>query len=364
MQADYVRYSDDVEQREADEDHIINEIIASMQREGRVTRERYGRAIRTSHAKSHGLVTGELRVLDGLPPELRQGLFSEPRTYPVIVRLSHVPGEFLDDRRVSTPRGMAIKVLDVEGEMLPDHRGEVTQDFVLDTGKVFPSPGLKTFLATIQALETVTPAPEALKSAVSFASRALNATLNAVGGDSANLDFFGHPPWHPLAEAYYSQAPIRYGDYIAKLSVRPVSPGLKALEGEKLDVSKDENALRTAVVEFFHSNPAEFEVGVQLCTNLDRMPVDNANMEWPEDESPYRPVARLSLPAQDAYSPERQTYVEEVLAFCPAHSLAAHRPLGSIMRARMRAYEVLGKARRRENSRPIREPRSIAELPP
>jgi hypothetical protein len=78
---------------------------------------------------------------------------------------------------------------------------------------------------------------------------------------------------------------------------------------------------------------------------------------------PYRPVARLTLPAQDAYSVGRQEFVEENLSFCPAHSLAAHRPLGSIMRARMRAYEVLGKARRAENGRPTREPRSIAEMP-
>jgi hypothetical protein len=33
------------------------------------------------------------------------------------------------------------------------------------------------------------------------------------------------------------------------------------------------------------------------------------------------------------------------------------------MRARMRAYEVLGTARRRENGRPIREPRDIVEMP-
>jgi len=35
--------------------------------------------------------------------------------------LAHVPGEFLDDRRVSTPRGMSLKIIGVEGEMLPDH---------------------------------------------------------------------------------------------------------------------------------------------------------------------------------------------------------------------------------------------------
>lgn len=111
----------------------------------------------------------------------------------------------------------------------------------------------------------------------------------------------------------------------------------------------------------FRDNPAEYEVGIQLCTDLERMPVENANAEWPEDESPYRPVARLILPPQEAFDARRQDLDEELL-FCPSHSLAAHRPLGSIMRARLKAYEVRGNARRQENGRSTKEPRSIEEL--
>jgi hypothetical protein len=58
----------------------------------------------------------------------------------------------------------------------------------------------------------------------------------------------------------------------------------------------DENGLRTAIVEYLRENPAEYEIAVQLSTDLKRMPVENANAEWPEYESPYRPVARLVLP--------------------------------------------------------------------
>jgi len=358
----FVRYSDDIEVIEPDEEETFDAIIRVMAQGGQITRERYGHAVRTSHAKAHGLLKGELRVLEGLARELRQGLFATPRSYPVILRLAHVPGEFLDDRRVSTPRGLALKVLDVNGPKLAGHKGERTQDFVLDTGKVFIAPGAKLFLAQITATELAMPMPQGIKQAVSSVSRAGNAALHALGLESANLDFYGHPFLHPLAEAYFSQCPIRYGAYIAKLAVRPVSPGLRALMDQAID-PEDENGLRTAVVKYFRDNPAEFEVGIQLCTDLGRMPVENANAEWPEEESPYRPVARLILPPQDAYSPARQAFVEEDLLFCPAHSLAAHRPLGSIMRARMKAYEVLGRARREQNGRPVREPRSIAEMP-
>ncbi|MXQ14809.1 catalase family protein [Microvirga makkahensis] len=356
----FVRYSDDVEVIEPDEQETFDRVIEAMASGGRTTRERYGRSVRTSHAKAHGILKGELRVLEDLPPELRQGLFSEPRTYPAVVRLAQVPGEFLDDRRVSTPRGMALKIIGVEGEMLPGHQGEVTQDWVLDTGKVFIAPSAKVFLAQITATEMAMPLPEGVKQAVSMTSRAANAALNAVGLNSANLDFYGHPFIHPLAEAYYSQCPFRYGDYIAKLRVRPAMPRLRQLLTASFTPA-DEDGLRTAVTEYFRDNPAEYEVAIQLCTDLERMPVENANAEWPENESPYRPVARLTLPPQDAFDAARQA-LDETLLFCPSHSLAAHRPLGSVMRARMKAYEVLGHARRQENGRSAKEPRDIGEL--
>ncbi len=360
--ANYIRYRDDVEEFDPDESETFHRIIDVMAKGGRATHERYGRAVRTSHAKAHGLLKGELRVLEGLAEHLRQGLFATAQSFPVIVRLSHVPGELLDDRRVSTPRGLALKIFEVDGPKLPVHDGEVTQDFVLDTGKVFIAPGAKSFLAQITATEMATPMPEGVKAAVSTVSRATNKALHAIGLDSANLDFYGHPFTHPLAEPYFSQIPFRYGDYIAKLGVFPDTSALKELLDKELDL-QDENGLRTVVVEFFRANPAEFAVCIQLCTDLDAMPVENANKEWPEDDSPYQPVARLVLPAQEAYTPARASFVDEDLSFCPAHSLIAHRPLGSISRARMHAYEVLGRARRRENGRPLREPRSIDEMP-
>jgi hypothetical protein len=201
MAGGYVRYSDDVETIAPDEVKTFDRIIAVMGEGGRITRERYGRSGRTSHAKAHALLKGELRVLDGLPEPLRQGLFAEPRTYPVVVRLSHVPGELLDDRKVSTPRGMAIKIFGAEGPKVPGHEGENTHDFVLDTGaKAFIASTAGVFLAEIAATEAATPMPQAVKQAISAASRAANSALNAVGLNSATLDFYGHPKLHPLVE--------------------------------------------------------------------------------------------------------------------------------------------------------------------
>lgn len=74
-------------------------------------------------------------------------------------------------------------------------------------------------------------------------------------------------------------------------------------------------------------------------------------------------MARLTFPCQEAYTEARRAYADEDLSFCPSHSLAAHRPLGSIMRARLRAYPEMSRHRRSANGRPLTEPRSLAEVP-
>ena len=363
MSQAYVRYSDDVESVASDEAETVDHILASMRRIDEQTRAKEGgHAVRTSHAKSHGVAVGELTVLDGLPEPLRQGLFARAATYPVIVRLSNVPGEIVPDA-VNTQRGFAFKVLGVAGEMLPAHAGETTQDFVLENGDRFTVSDIKTFLAFQLGLEPAPRIPGPVKVAVSSAARLANEALHAVNVESPNLDFLGHPRIHPLAEAYFTQAPIRYGDYIAKLAVVPVAPGQLALSDAKLDEKNDPNALRTATVGYLRDNDAAFDVRVQLCTDLETMPVEDAHREWREDESPYVTVARLRIPRQDAYSPARQAYVDDDLSFCPSHSLAAHRPLGSIMRARLRAYPAMSRLRREANGRPLTEPASIETVP-
>lgn len=362
MAETYLRYHDGIETPAPDESETIDAIIASMTGESETTAARYGYAVRASHAKVSGVVVGELQVADDLPPELKQGLFAKGGSYPVIVRFAQGPGELLKDS-VSTHRGMAIKVLGVPGETLPGH-GAATQDFVLATGPVFPNPDAKGFLGSMKQLEAGTKAPEAVKSVVSHIARAADAVVKAATGESsALLDFFGHQPLHPLAEPYYSQAALRYGDHVAKIAAFPAGARQQALADEELHPGEDPDAFRHAVGAFFAGDAAVFELRVQLCTNLDDMPVEDASKRWNEAASPYRTVARLVLPAQDARSEARTRYADDVLSFRPAHSLAAHRPLGSLMRARLKTYQALSNFRHGRNQTPETEPTSIDQVP-
>lgn len=114
-----VRYNPSIEQVDEDESKTIATVVDLMKSINETTFKDYGHAVRSSHAKSCGLLQGKLRVLDGLPARFTQGLSAKPAVYPIVLRLSTQPGDMLDDS-VSCPRAMALKVIGVEGERLPD----------------------------------------------------------------------------------------------------------------------------------------------------------------------------------------------------------------------------------------------------
>ena len=87
-----VRYDPSLEQVAPDEAETQEALMATMRGIAETTFRDYGHAVRSVHAKSHALLEGELTVLDGLPPELAQGMFSRLATYPVVMRISTNPG--------------------------------------------------------------------------------------------------------------------------------------------------------------------------------------------------------------------------------------------------------------------------------
>jgi hypothetical protein len=360
----YVQYSDAVKQKHSDEEKTFDDIAALMLRLSGVLNDRYRHAVRSVHAKSHGLLKAELRVNSNLPEPLRQGLFAEGgRAYSSIIRFSTNPGDILADS-VSTPRGMALKVLGPEGmTMLAGHDGQVTQDFVMVNAKSFPLPDAAAFLKQLQLIEKTVNQPELVKKAVSNVARGANAVLGLFGAQSTTLEQLGAPETHILGETFGTCAALRYGDYVCKMICKPASANLQALTGKHVGVNFHYSGLRDAIVDFFKTETAEWDICVQLSTNLKTMPVEDPSVEWPEDQSPYLPVARLIARPQDAYSPARRVYVDEVLAFDPWHALAAHRPLGNIMRARRKSYKASSDFRRTMNVRPAAEPRSVDDLP-
>jgi hypothetical protein len=187
--------------------------------------------------------------------------------------------------------------------------------------------------------------------------------LKAVGHPSRLLEAIGASAHHILGETFHSMAALRFGKYIAKLSVTPHSPSVTALTDQPVDAENSDSRYRDLVVEFFQSQTATYEIRAQLCTDIEKMPIEDASVEWPSDASPHLSLGTITFPTQDAYSPARRVYADDVLSFNPWNGIAAHRPLGSIMRARVRAYEASSKFRHAMNAQQRAEPKSISDIP-
>lgn len=358
-----LRYVSEMERVEPDEADTAREIVATMRSISETTFKDYGHAVRSVHAKSHGILKGTLTVPDGLPPSLAQGAFARPGTHPVILRFSTNPGDILDDA-VSTPRGLALKILDVNGPRLPGSETARTQDFVLVNGPAFFASSARQFSRNLKLLAATTDKSEGLKKAFSVLARGLETGIEAVGFKSSTLlSLGGQPETHILGETFYSQAPVLWGDYVAKVSVAPVSPELLALTGAQLDLAGHPDGIRDALVAFFRDHGGDWELRAQLCNDLKRMPIEDPSKEWKEQDSPFRPVAQIRVEPQEAWSHARSAVVDDGYAFSPWHGLAAHRPLGSIMRVRKLAYEEGARFRAEHNGMPVAEPRSAVDLP-
>jgi hypothetical protein len=105
----------------------------------------------------------------------------------------------------------------------------------------------------------------------------------------------------------------------------------------------------------------EFDLQVQLCTDLSAMPVNDSTVEWPEKLSPYVTVGRVRIPQQAvAATDSDQT---DALAFNQWRVTAEHRPLGEIMDVR-RIYSASAKMRRTLNGQSQTEPTSASEVIP
>ena len=357
MSVQPVRYSPDVETPEADEAETNRQLTETLLKISEITWKDSGHAIRSVHAKAHGLLNAELVIADGLPSELAQGLFARPGRYPVLMRFSTIPGDILDDS-VSVPRGLGIKIVGVEGDRLPGSEGDTTQDFLMVNGPAFSASTAKAFLGNLKLLAGTTDKAEGLKKVLSAVLRGAEAALEAVGGESGTLKALGgHPETHILGETFYSQAPLRYGEYIAKISLAPVSPELTVLHKAHLNVNGVPDGLREAVKAFFATNSGVWELRAQLCTDLEKMPVEDSSKAWPEQESPYVTVGTITAAPQDSWSAANVKAIDDGMSFSPWHGIAAHQPLGSIMRVRKQAYQSSAGFRGSHNGCPMHEPR-------
>ena len=359
-----VRYDPGVEEVQPDEREKLEELSRVFRDVQENVLRREGEARHGTHAKATALLKGTLEIAGDLPPELAQGLFARPGRHEALARFAQGPSTSISDK-ASGQRGLSLKVLGVDGPHVAGSRETTTQDRVLGAYEpAFTDGTVQQFLRTFRPTGAKTSfIPDQVVIAGSRVARAAEAALETVGPGSAHLRFFGKPPTCPASHGYFTQAPVRYGDFTAQLSVTPDAETLAAIGEPDLDPTGDDDVFRHAMVGLFAEHDAVFDVRVQLCTDLEAMPIEDAAVASPENLRPHRTVARLVLPRQDAYDPERGRYFDDRLAFNPIHAFEEPRPLGSIMRARMKVWLETQNFRQRVDGATPAEPQSHAEVP-
>ncbi|MCV7362988.1 catalase family protein [Mycolicibacterium neworleansense] len=357
---DPVRYHDNLEQPKAGEAEDIEKIIKSLRKNNERAYKKFKHGLRDAHAKSHAILRGELIVNPDLPDVLAQGMFADERSYPVIARISTTSGVLRSDKNRGV-RGLGIKAIGVHGERAmkdPQDDPNVTQDFVLVTHEEF-------LFADAHAYRGLGMLSARLLARLSdntlWAGSELLGALKKIGLPiPPNLAVFVAPNRPILGETFFSSAPIRYGDYVARFKYEPTSPEVKALADQTLPRNPGQDEHRDLIMAFFEKHSAEYTFSVQLCLDKDKMPIEDATKPW---DSPYLPVAKVVYPKQNPYSALRRAYGDDVLSFNSWRGLEAHRPLGSINRLKRKVYEASSDFRHDKNKIERHEPCDISELP-
>jgi catalase len=301
-----------------------------------------GPDLRQLHAKSHGLLIGNLVVEENIPDKCKVGVFAKPQGHDILVRFSNSSspakeGEqkgILQPDTIGDARGMSIKIQHVEGETVDsDEAG--TQDFVLINHPVF-------FLPDVQGYIDFAAFKKLMASGEQVPPELLQklAPSLKIGGE-INQKRIGNP----LCIEYWSTTPYKLGSSFIKFAVKP----------HNLEVSPESvtdlppNYLRSAVVNFLtqQQQTSNFDFYVQFFVDETKTPIEDPMEEWKESDAPFIKVATITILPQEFDSDERKA-LDESLSFTPWHTLPVHEPVGSINLSRRRIYQEIAKARRQQ----------------
>ncbi len=312
------------EHPDANQTEITENLISVIKK---ISRKRHpdGKYLRFNQSKTLGCFEAEFEISDQLRPELQQGLFATPGHYPATLRFANATK--FDDRKKDF-HGLSIKLSEVAGTQLGGEPG--IQDFTLNSHPVL-------FAATANEFLSFT-------SAMAKGRLGLLAFLiNPAHWKAAMVMLKGRQKINnPFAIRYWSTTPYRHGldqSVAVKYSVKPeIDPEQFA------SMANHENGLTDAMNRHLKIQPVKFDFMIQRQSDPKTMPIEDAQVLWDENQSPFEKVATITIQKQS--SPEDDNAAKcENMAFNPWNCLAEHQPLGGINRARKVIYTEMARFR-------------------
>lgn len=285
---------------------------------------------RAFHAKTTLAVdNARIRFRDDLPPGLTVGYARPGAEYRAVVRISNASGIPQPD---ATPdlRGIAVRVVVSDQER---------HDLLLLNTPASHAANAREFVgfAVVMAGATGT---------LSVAWRFLVKLPRAVGWSAANRmrrtlqRAVGRKVESLARETYWSQGPILWGN--AGPVQHQLRPARRDSAGPAVPAAdrKDPDRLRTELARHLAGGDVVFELCLQRFVDEHTTPVEDASVEWPEDQSPPVPIADVTIPAQDIGTEAALATAHRIdqFVFTPWRTTDAFRPLGNLNRSRDAAY--------------------------
>jgi hypothetical protein len=266
----------------------------------------------------------ELAFAEDLPAELSAGDFTSGSRFPVTVGLSNARGTVRFD---SAPdlRGAAPKIA------LP---GGGEHDLLMTSCPVSQARNAGQFIAVAQ----IGAGPPQEVQPRLLAKFGPAETKRIVGNlRQANRPSRPASPWSRTGAAgpYCGATPTRSGSASAPSAAPPPAPS-----------SDDPGHLAQDFAARLSSAPVQFALHVQKYVSERLTPIEDGAVEWKESDSPWIPVATLTIPVQNLLDLAGQSARDRVdaLAFSPWHAPAEFRPLGNLNRARHPVYAASARA--------------------
>jgi hypothetical protein len=372
MQSNFVPYSPEIESIDPEIEKYMTRIIDFWEKAVREspTREGTGHALRGAHAKTLGVVRAEVEIFGDLPAPYAQGIYARPGRHDAVIRFSSANNHLGPDAQLGPVLGFAIKIFGIEGsKLVDDEPASSTFDLVLKNNPTFVANTARRYVVL---QEVGNDSGKYLARGKEGFRELLTDLLTGKGTfeqkDWAWEETFAFvkaaqtPIQNPLLTPYWTMAAMRHGDYVAKVRVAPVAESATHAIHRRLDIKSRPDVFGPVLQDELRASAFEFDLQVQLCTNLEAMPVNDATVEWREELSPFVTVGRVRLPSQDISAHQRSEQAD-ALAFNQWRVTAEHRPLGEIMQVR-RIYSASAKVRRALNHQPQCEPMSADEVLP
>lgn len=310
-----------------------------------VTMERTPQYQRDAHSKPHGCVRATFEVFE-TQSTYNHGIFKHPGKYESWIRFSNGSVPALVDTK-NDARGMAIKVMNVEGEqLLPPKLAGKTQDFVMINSPAFFIRSTSDYRELEKAVVRGQPF------SYFFGQHYLNPFEWRLRQLYIALGTRKKAPATPLSAQYYSMTPYNLGPsqikYSAKACENYQAPGV--------DYSHP-NFLREAMKKVLTNQDACFQFMVQLRKPNERMPIEDPTVEWSEEDSPFIPIARVHIPMQE-FDSAKQNDMCEAMSFNVWHGVKGMEPISYFNQLRREVYLHTAAYRRVRNDMKAIEPNS------